>query len=783
MVDGRRPSFPPRTAFAFLSWALVFNACSPPPSATIRVEASGDCTGALLKNGDVCGFACAGKPGDSFTSSSADGCTFEGWDGPHCSGTTSCTPSSSGTLVARYRRDAWPFRFSSSGSRSGALRVVYDQQDTTCTPPCNALVPAGASVTVTAIPAADARFAGFLRDCATSSASTCDLIASGPKDVEAIFDPLLTYRVSVSIGGSGSGRVTSNPLGIDCEKDAGTCSASFARNSTVSLSAAPLPKNRFIGWQTLLCSALDCPVPVNSDLQVRADFARTQSLALTADGGTGAMVEINGASHALPFQGEFDVGSQLRLHAKPSPDDTSLGWTGLDCQEARPMQRCTVVLTEDRSGQLQLARLANWIAGGWTGAMQFKDALVLPTGNLAVLASFFNNSNFTSPPLINPMKLENLLFELTPDGGVARWSRSYGGGHTRLLSRTSAGLFAVGTLPTTGTHTVNWGGVDGGALASASEFIAVHVDEAAWQPDSYVLHADAGLEGFKVGDFQSTSPTSVVASFAPQQSNSGIRVATLSHDFKQVKSLFNFSGTPGVLPSEGDLYLVSTRFADGGTGFGDCGGVTPAKDQFLLARVSEQGQCLAMVELPEKANGLDATISLSTQTSSITYGVGGLTDAGMRFVGFGKHDSSLATSWRSPVVVTPKASTTYLIHKLIPWRNGTLFGYFGIGSAGPLDLQFSDGLVVRCPTAAPSDYSGVLVVLSEATGAIEWAHCLPGESPTGVGLLFEGAERQGDSIVLMFSARTAPGLSYTLGRLSLPVVAASPVFLSVTPPR
>lgn len=79
--------------------------------------------------------------------------------------------------------------------------------------------------------------------------------------------------VSVTIDGTGSGRVTSEPAGIDCP---GACSAEFAGGAEVVLSAARADGSAFAGYGGA-CSGLDpaCTVTVDGDQAVDALFARS----------------------------------------------------------------------------------------------------------------------------------------------------------------------------------------------------------------------------------------------------------------------------------------------------------------------------------------------------------------------------------------------------------------------------------------------------------------------------------------------------------------------------
>src|SRR5215218_1651265 len=61
--------------------------------------------------------------------------------------------------------------------------------------------------------------------------------------------------IAIIPGGNGSGRVTSQPAGIDCTitrgNGAGTCSAFFPIDTVVKLSARPAADSNFVGWRSL----------------------------------------------------------------------------------------------------------------------------------------------------------------------------------------------------------------------------------------------------------------------------------------------------------------------------------------------------------------------------------------------------------------------------------------------------------------------------------------------------------------------------------------------------
>jgi uncharacterized repeat protein (TIGR03803 family) len=76
------------------------------------------------------------------------------------------------------------------------------------------------------------------------------------------------YTLAVSKSGSGSGRVTSSPTGIDC---GGACAGSFATGSVVTLTATPASTSLFAGW-TGDADCTDGSVTVSSDKACTAAF-------------------------------------------------------------------------------------------------------------------------------------------------------------------------------------------------------------------------------------------------------------------------------------------------------------------------------------------------------------------------------------------------------------------------------------------------------------------------------------------------------------------------------
>jgi hypothetical protein len=79
----------------------------------------------------------------------------------------------------------------------------------------------------------------------------------------------VSYPVSVSKGGSGSGTVTSAPAGIDCGS---TCSANFSSGTQVTLTAAAGSGSTFTGWSGACTGTGTCSVTMDASKSVIATF-------------------------------------------------------------------------------------------------------------------------------------------------------------------------------------------------------------------------------------------------------------------------------------------------------------------------------------------------------------------------------------------------------------------------------------------------------------------------------------------------------------------------------
>jgi murein DD-endopeptidase MepM/ murein hydrolase activator NlpD len=117
------------------------------------------------------------------------------------------------------------------------------------------------------------------------------------------------YNLSITIEGSGSGRVSSDPAGIYCEVD---CGEDYAKNTRIVLSAQPYTGSMFTGWSGACTGTGPCNIKLKEDTTVSASFVRIdpQSFSLvTPYVNESDMREINDF-----FNAQYDTIPWGRIH-------------------------------------------------------------------------------------------------------------------------------------------------------------------------------------------------------------------------------------------------------------------------------------------------------------------------------------------------------------------------------------------------------------------------------------------------------------------------------------
>jgi uncharacterized repeat protein (TIGR01451 family) len=155
---------------------------------------------------------------------------------------------------------------SKAGAGSGSVSSA--PSGVNCGPTCSASFTSGAMVTLTATAAVGSTFSGWSGG-GCSGTGTCAVTLTADTTVTATF-ALVTHALTVSKNGTGSGSVTSLPLGINC---GATCSASFDDGTMVTLTATATAGSTFTGWSGGGCSGTGtCTLTLSADITVTATF-------------------------------------------------------------------------------------------------------------------------------------------------------------------------------------------------------------------------------------------------------------------------------------------------------------------------------------------------------------------------------------------------------------------------------------------------------------------------------------------------------------------------------
>jgi hypothetical protein len=157
--------------------------------------------------------------------------------------------------------------------------------------------------------------------------------------------PPVIARLTVATQGSGTGAVSSQPVGIGCP---GACTADFGIGGTVTLTAVAGAGAEFTGWGGACAgagTALDCTVTIPAGgASVSASFATRPRLHLTVTGS--GSVTGSGISCAGDCVIALDAGQRVTLTAVPGPNFDFTGWSGA-CGAGTGT--CTVTMNGDQA--------------------------------------------------------------------------------------------------------------------------------------------------------------------------------------------------------------------------------------------------------------------------------------------------------------------------------------------------------------------------------------------------------------------------------------------------
>ena len=191
---------------------------------------------------------------------------------------------------------------------SGGGRVTGSGID--CGATCSASLAPGATVTLSASPAAGSTFAGWSGACTGSGSCVVSMDASSNVFARFEADSVSTFTLSVTRSGAGSGTVSSSAAGINCP---GACSASLASDTSASLIASAAAGSSFVGWSGDCSGVAVCIVAITADRNVSAIFSLDSGtkLSLPLSLAAGWNLLGNSLDQALPVSGLYGDATQV----------------------------------------------------------------------------------------------------------------------------------------------------------------------------------------------------------------------------------------------------------------------------------------------------------------------------------------------------------------------------------------------------------------------------------------------------------------------------------------
>ena len=157
-----------------------------------------------------------------------------------------------------------------------------------------------------------------------------------------------TYSLAVSKMGTGTGTVTSSPVGIDCGPK---CSEYFSEDLTVTLTATPDTGFIFDGWSGD-CTGPDptCDVTMDQARNVIASFnlvpPNSYALNVSLEGTGDGTVAGNGIDCGSDCVEIYPEGTQVTLVASAQSSSTFVGWGGA-CTNAAG--NCVITMNASKS--------------------------------------------------------------------------------------------------------------------------------------------------------------------------------------------------------------------------------------------------------------------------------------------------------------------------------------------------------------------------------------------------------------------------------------------------
>ncbi len=317
-----------------LAAATSVTAAFAPVMFTVTTAIVGNGTGSVVATPAALGLSCpsactatvAYDTPITLTATPTGASLFVGWSGG-CSGTAPCTFNvrDNVTINAAF---ALNYTLVVTRTGNGAGGVTSTPAGIDCGADCSETFSANQQVTLTAAPDAASTFAGWSGAC--TGTGPCVVTMDAAKTVAADFR-LRQYTLTTSVGGTGAGTITSNPVGINC---GATCAATFDHGTMVALTATAGGTSAFSGWTGACTGVGACVVTMDQARTVGATFTVNQVALTVSKTGTGSGTVTStpaGIACGATCTAPFNAGTSITLAATADAGSTFAGWSGGGC--------------------------------------------------------------------------------------------------------------------------------------------------------------------------------------------------------------------------------------------------------------------------------------------------------------------------------------------------------------------------------------------------------------------------------------------------------------------